>query len=461
MLSTSRHLPATLLASLLAVAAFAPATVMAHEHESDDIPDGEYTSPEPLDSILWAHIVLMFVSFAIIFPVGMILGLTKNRFHVPVQVAGAVVTTVAWFLGHHHKGREFPSHNIHAVFANFLVFVMVAQFVVGVYLKLHLERGLNRILRKFGVIFHRISGILIPILAYVQMGFGGITALGFCHGDHLGQCLAHGIMGSAFIAYGGVLLLMLICGQALLARSGHSQEFYDSAVITAWGIVNTFTEHRWGQAWSHGDYQHTSMGIVWWCAGLVGLFLSKRNGQPRRNYVPALVIILTGWAMSVHAQHLELSTKIHAMFGMALMGAGFSRLVEVSFILHDAPSDCGNIRSFQYLPPFLLVASGFLFMFANEEQLIMINAAMIDHSSYTLVIYSVSFLVFFYFLVLIWLWQKTSGIENFSGVKYERANDDSSSGSYRRSGEVDEERQLAEAGEFELSADSDYTRHRI
>lgn len=188
------------------------------------------------------------------------------------------------------------------------------------------------------------------------------------------------------------------------------------------------------------------MGIVWWCAGLLGLFLSKRNGQPTRNHIPAIVIILTGWAMSVHAQHLELSTKIHAMFGYALMGAGAARIIEISFVLKDAPADA-SIKSFQYLTPFLLVASGFLFMFANEEQLTLISENNIDHGSYTLVIYSVSFLVFLYFVSIIWLWQKLSGNEGFESVKYEVAPDDSSASDIEL-----ERRHVTEAEEFELGS---------
>lgn len=105
-------------------------------------------------------------------------------------------------------------------------------------------------------------------------------------------------MGSSFIAYGIIMTIMLLVGQAWLRRTGRSQEFFDSLVITLWGIVNTFTEHRWGKPWAHNDIQHTSMGIVWWCSGLLGLWLSRRKGGvPKRNFVPGLVILLTGYAM--------------------------------------------------------------------------------------------------------------------------------------------------------------------
>ena len=198
----------------------------------------------------------------------------------------------------------------------------------------------------------------MPVVSWVQMLFGGITAMGFCHEDHLGQCLAHFIMGSTFIGYGIVLTILMSVGQLWLRRTGRSQEFFDSLLIAAWGCVNTFTEHRWGQPWGGNDLQHTSMGIVWWSAGLLGMWMSrKRDGGPKRNLIPGIVILLTGWAMSAHPQHLPLSTMVHTVFGYTLMAAGGVRIIEIAFVLKDRSSLDENkveeINSFQFLPPFV------------------------------------------------------------------------------------------------------------
>ena len=114
-----------------------------------------------------------------------------------------------------------------------------------------------------------------------------VALFGFCYGKHTGQCIAHGIMGSAFILYSFVLSLVLVIPwirkHQLLNTSdgggggatGTSQEFYDSTVMMVWG-VNTFTEHRWGrESWSMGDYQHTAMGIIggWWN---IRMYLSRK-----------------------------------------------------------------------------------------------------------------------------------------------------------------------------------------
>lgn len=201
----------------------------------------------------------------------------------------------------------------------------------------------------------------MPVVSWAQMLFGGITALGFCRDDHMGQCLAHFIMGSAFIGYGILLTILLLVGQLWLVRTKRSQEFFDSLVIAAWGCVNTFTEHRWGHPWAKNDLQHTSMGIVWWCAGLLGIWLSRKtDGRPKRNLVPAIVILLTGWAMSAHPQGLELSTHVHTVFGWTLMAAGAARVVEISFVLRDrntlSEKDQEDVNSWQYLTPFVSLA---------------------------------------------------------------------------------------------------------
>jgi hypothetical protein len=204
-------------------------------------------------------------------------------------------------------------------------------------------------------------------------------------------------MGSAFIAYGIILIILLLVGQAWLRRTGRSQEFFDSLVIAAWGCVNTFTEHRWGHEWAHNDLQHTSMGIIWWAAGLVGVWLSrKRDGRPKRNLIPGMVIFVTGWAMSAHPQHLPISTMIHSVFGYTLMAAGAARIIEISFVLKDrnAIADGSDPNSFQYMTPFLLISGGFMFMGATEEQMQILHDANVTHVSYILILFSVAFLLF-------------------------------------------------------------------
>ncbi|KAM3535534.1 hypothetical protein MY4038_001219 [Beauveria bassiana] len=442
-------------ASLVIVAALCSAT-QAHDHHGvqKNIPEGDSVTKEPLDSITWIHIFIQMLAYGVIFPIGMVFGMTKSRWHVPTQAVGSSLALLGFFLGHAHGGRQYVANNVHSVFANILQLLLVAQVVLGLYLKGHWERGINGRIRLLIRPFHSVIGKAMPLLAWVQMIFGGITTLGFCQGDHLGQCAAHFIMGGAFIAYGILLTIILLAGQVWMRRTGRSQEFFDSSVIAVWGCINTFTEHRWGTAWVKNDWQHTTMGIVWWCAGLAGIWLSRdRDGNPKRNFIPAFVIFITGWAMSAHPQELMVSAMTHAMFGKTLMAVGVTRVIEIAFVLKDKQSlhESGRTwNSFQYIPVFLMYAAGFLFMGATEEQMNLVDSSAMDGVSYTLILYSLAFMVFLFANMLIHLYDRLSPKEE--GDKY-------SNGHIRLNGDAHEESRLRDVEEFELEGLSDEEDH--
>ena len=56
---------------------------LAHSHK-DVLTEEEIKSS--VDAILWIHIFLQAAVWGFIFPIGMVLGLTKSRWHVPLQV---------------------------------------------------------------------------------------------------------------------------------------------------------------------------------------------------------------------------------------------------------------------------------------------------------------------------------------------------------------------------------------
>lgn len=393
--------------------------VEAHGHHSD----GPADNSVPIDSILWIHIGVQAFAWFFLFPLAMVLGLVRHRLHVPVATTSLALTVGGYFLGHGHGGRSFP-HTAHGTMASLLVFYLAAQTFLGVYLKLHLQWRHEKWIRPTLVTIHGVLGRSFPIVGWVQMVFGISTLQSWCFGGHLGQCLAHYIMGSAFQAYAAILIIMMKAGGDWLQRRGQSQEWFDSWVIMLWGIVNTFTEHH-GGPWTHKDLQHTLMGVLWWAGGAVGIWLSRGG---RRNVFPSIIIILTGWAMSAHSQALMISTMVHSLFGYALMGAGITRMIEVCFVLQDRPtgttSDSPNtaraseepsngswypIRAFQYLPPYLLVASGVLFMSATDEELRWADAQGVDHATWGLIDFSASMLMFLWINVLVDLYVSYGG----------------------------------------------------
>ncbi|KAM3581597.1 hypothetical protein VKS41_005763 [Umbelopsis sp. WA50703] len=221
-----------------------------------------------------------------------------------------------------------------------------------------------------------------------------------------GQCLAHFIMGSSFVGYGIIMLLSLRVGGPWLLKRKRSQEWYDSWTITAWGIVNTFTEHRWGSNWNATDFQHTSMGIIWVAAGMVGIWTSRSE---QRSVVPAIVIALTAAAFQGHAQHVANSGHIHSFFGYMLMAGALSRIIEICFVWKKGVF---KISPWQYMPPMFLMMAGVMFMGATEEQLALLADKGIDPSSYINILLSFAFFMFFYVNVLLSMWERLSGYNN-------------------------------------------------
>lgn len=289
------------------------------------------------------------------------------------------------------------------------VTVFVGTFITGSNLIVNkFYPKLAKNYNEYGISYkiYKALSFLVVVTGWVRLILSPVALFGFCYGKHTGQCIAHLCMGSAFILYAFVLSFMLVIPwirkhqlQSINSQKSVSPEMYDSTVMMVWGIVNTFTEHRWGrEGWLMGDYQHTSMGIVWWCGGLLGMYLARNN---RRTFVPALLLIFTGYSMAEHAQHLAISTKVHAFFGLALMSAGVTRIIEILFLLKDKACDpSGKILSFQYFPPFCLALAGVLFMGATEEQLQLVHDLGSDHSAYILVLSSAAFMIFLWLQLL-------------------------------------------------------------
>ncbi|EJT96770.1 hypothetical protein DACRYDRAFT_72823 [Dacryopinax primogenitus] len=367
----------------------------------------------------WLHVAFQAFVWLVVFPAGMVLGMAKSRWHVPMQVAGLALTTAGYVLGHSHGGREF-AWSAHVPMATVIIFLLAAQTALGIYLRLHIH---EKTLRPWAARAHGILGKFYPVVGWVQTVFGFATLGGYCRGGALGQCLAHYIMGSAFIAY-GIILLILLCVGASFIGEKRSQEWFDSWVICLWGVVNSFTEHQ-GGPWTHKDLQHTMMGVVWWAGGALGIFLSRNN---QRSLLPALIILLTGWAFSAHVQALALSTAVHAVFGITLIAAALTRIVEIVFVLRGQPSGTvreGNISPWQWLPPLGLICSGCLFMSATDEELRWADSLGVDHVTYSLILFSAGFVICLHACLLIHLYMyagQNGDVAREGGVKLDNGN---------------------------------------
>jgi hypothetical protein len=66
-----------------AVLSLATVLVVAHKHK-DELTEEEANAP--VDAILWIHMFLQAAVWGILFPIGMVLGITRSRWHIPLQV---------------------------------------------------------------------------------------------------------------------------------------------------------------------------------------------------------------------------------------------------------------------------------------------------------------------------------------------------------------------------------------
>ncbi|KAJ2091922.1 hypothetical protein IW138_001611 [Coemansia sp. RSA 986] len=389
---------------LLLLLAGAMPPVLGHDHHGANM---NFDAGEPIGGVLKAHIFLMSVAFGALFPVGLVLGLKKNKWHVPVQATGGVLAIVGFILGHAHGGRAFPD-NAHSKFSWFMLWLLVGQLGAGIYLKLHTERRFNDRARPFVKIAHKIMAIVMVVATYVQVLLGVVAWLGYCYDGYFGQCLAHLIMGSSFLAYGVWLLLLVRVATPWLTRIGRSPELYDSALIMVWGLFNTFTEHGFvekAHGWSHKDLQHTSLGVIWFCGGLLSTYMLRKSSPADRSMFPAIILIFTGCAMGAHEQDTEFSTQVHFVFGLSLVLAGLTRCVEIMLITTGlVRSDSKAPNPFQYIPVFFLCHSGMAFMSANKQNVAAIEAMGIDIGTFSLAYLSISFLLFLYAYFLIQLY---------------------------------------------------------
>lgn len=107
-----------------------------HEHHTAA---ADIDTSLPRGNGIFVHAFLQFLAWAVVFPLGMVLGLKKSKWHVPCQVAGLALTGTGFILGefsreeagrrkltkhrgvwtgHHHGGqREYaasvrPSHSL-------------------------------------------------------------------------------------------------------------------------------------------------------------------------------------------------------------------------------------------------------------------------------------------------------------------------------------------------------------
>ncbi|GAA5820022.1 hypothetical protein JCM11251_005450 [Rhodosporidiobolus azoricus] len=259
-------------------------------------------------------------------------------------------------------------------------------------------------LRRYGSMLFTFSERFLVIMAWIQVCTGVAVWTGTCRERYLNGCLAHIIKGSIFFFYGLLTFARYLGAFSSLGwawnrhpsrnNSIWTAEFVESLVIFVYGSTNTWLE-RLGKtgAWSVKDVQHTSIAILFWAAGALGMLLESRSvrawlstsaaqasgrsldqipppasASASFNVLPATCIGLIGVVMSAHHQTYKFQVDVHALWGYLLAAFAIFRWATYFFTFLRPPASILPSRPpTEALASIFLAAGGLVFIESTEQ----------------------------------------------------------------------------------------------
>lgn len=259
---------------------------------------------------------------------------------------------------------------------------------------------------------------LVPY-AWGQTLSGLVVYFGLGRTYYINGVLAHFIKGSIFWWY-GILTFSRYLGAwrrwgwawnsppPSTTLAPWSAAFVESLVIFLYGFTQQFMERfgtKPGDPYSAKDIEHISIAVMFWAGGLVGMGIEspsvrkwlvgetgQRHARHRRktslspiladpaekkvesrasNPLPAVVVGITGLAMSAHHQTYQFQVQIHALWGYLLLGFAICR--SITCFLEWVRRPDGRTQRLPGMPPTELIGSVFLgaggiaFICSDEE----------------------------------------------------------------------------------------------
>ncbi|KAI9447807.1 hypothetical protein H4582DRAFT_2137979 [Lactarius indigo] len=261
--------------------------------------------------------------------------------------------------------------------------------------------------RRLGKLVFATSERTLVLAGFAQLMHGVVIYTGGCREHYINGCLAHIIKGGIFWCYGLLTFARFLGSFSEFgwawnrAPTGQhvSAEFVESFVIFFYGITNTWMERfgaQPGDPYTTKQVQHISIAVMFWFAGLIGMGLESRRlrrwlaavstasfmasnrnidavAEPASygasfNPFPALVIGVTGAAMSAHFQKYLFQVQIHALWGYCLTGFAFLRCLTYFFVWISPPRSILPSRPpSEALAGFFLACGGLIFIMSDEE----------------------------------------------------------------------------------------------
>ncbi|KAL1708522.1 hypothetical protein EV121DRAFT_254228 [Schizophyllum commune] len=255
-------------------------------------------------------------------------------------------------------------------------------------------------------VFATLERLMVFLGMYMTIS-GIVIYTGGCRQNYVNGCLAHLIKGGIFWCYGLVTFARFLGSFSELGWAWNrapigknvSAEFVESLVIFTYGITNTWMERfgaHPGDPFTTKQIQHIGIAVMFWFAGLVGMGIESRrirrwlssatissiqsSNMPQDsvaeppsyiasfNPFPALVIGVTGSAMSAHFQPYVFQVDIHVMWGNLLLAWSVLRCFTYFFLWVSPPRSILPSRPpTEALGSFFLTCGGLMFMLSTEE----------------------------------------------------------------------------------------------
>jgi len=248
---------------------------------------------------------------------------------------------------------------------------------------------------------------VLVFAALSQLLSGVVVYTGGCRESYINNCLAHLIKGSIFWSYGLVSFARYLGTFADIGWAWNrppsagfvTAEFTESCVIFLYGASNMWMERfgaKAGDPFTTKQIQHISIAIMFCFAGLIGMGIESKRirnwlaastfalfgsstveqdavAEPPSysasfNPFPALVIGVTGAAMSAHAQTYLFQVQIHMLWGNMLVGFSVLRCLTYFFMWLGPPRSILPSRPpTEALGSFFLACGGLVFILSTEE----------------------------------------------------------------------------------------------
>ncbi|MCJ1281128.1 hypothetical protein MMC26_000446 [Xylographa opegraphella] len=218
---------------------------------------------------------------------------------------------------------------------------------------------------------------------------GGVTALGFCHGSHTGQCVVHAVSGSALIGVGVLLLFIQQCERYRLTAPFANSDAVLATLVNMSGVLVVLADWISKETHQRAILDLVITGLVYLCVHAFITWLAwMSDSQILRKASSGVLLVIGGWFLATHST-LPAPSILHKFLGFSMQTAGVAQILAAGFTgtsKESAAAMTKEIYLLRLLTAYSLGASGLLFIGANKEQLQLLSSGSMPTTPFVLLI---------------------------------------------------------------------------